>query len=76
MYITDFGCLRLSIKHFYINFDADTLMFGNWEGVQLFYKGVQEGQSTWPADLVALEPKVKFLAFGGQQLSLRFENYQ
>ncbi|KAE9369822.1 hypothetical protein N431DRAFT_443445 [Stipitochalara longipes BDJ] len=66
---------RLSIKPFYINFDVDTLMFGDWEAVQLFYAGLQEDQSSWPADLLVLEAKIKFLAFGGQQLSPCFENH-
>jgi len=60
---------RLNIKPLYINFNVDILMIGDWEALELFYAGLKEGQSSWPADLLELESKVKLLAFAGPQLS-------
>jgi hypothetical protein len=54
---------RFKNRGFYINFASDTLAIQSWTALSSLHDGLQENQTSWPADILELEQKLKFLGF-------------
>jgi hypothetical protein len=52
---------RFKKKGFFINFASDTLVIQSLGALLSMYDGLQETQTSWPADVLELEQKLKFL---------------
>jgi hypothetical protein len=52
---------RFKNKGFYINFASDILVIQSLSALLSLYDGFQESQTSWPAHVVELEQKLRFL---------------